>query len=362
MSNQTKSTKSTNNVITAKDIVTNYESLYKTTGGGIKVGNLDIAKFTKSLVNNRILDLYLKYMGIKILTTTTLVPLALIMGRDLFESAVKNIMKSDQSGGSFIKNKIPELDDALIGNYLKLTGIAAANLSVNTLIPLGILMVIYDMYINEEQSGGRVSLPSKYFNPENNETYVDTVPEHSNSNPNPPTSNTSQIMNGGGSDWVSSQRSRGAVNSPGMNESQFRMFTKTADYMSNKDLSMGLADSWNSNYGVDHKTLYNDNIHTGNPEGNSLSGVPTNQFGNGYTSKNKSGKINHHNELDGGHNDVDYIEGSDGNMGPNDLLIDQRHGYADVSTVSHNVKASLQHGGKISIDTIRMFRDFLENN
>ena len=35
----------------------------------------------------------------------------------------------------------------------------------STLIPLGILMVVYDMYFNE-QTGGRVLLPPKYFNPD----------------------------------------------------------------------------------------------------------------------------------------------------------------------------------------------------
>ena len=504
----------TKNIITAKDIVNNYGSVYKSTGGGISLRGLNVKKFAKSLVDNRVLDLYLKYMGIKILTTTTLVPLALIMGKNLFESAIKNIVKSDQSGGSFLKNKIPVLDDALIGNYLKLTGIAVANVSPSTLIPLGILMVIYDKFINEK-TGGRVLLPSKYFNPENNETYVDNIPEHGNSNPNPPTTSlsggtrlltgatippnviqdvdqmvrgqvithnstrpvtwinnemqvptsgksnihfnssrngliatevnvkgfqpnpymayndgqlgpvnvagsnegpynlrssgkpipdtvvyhtvgphsvnepssasiteqsknsqqppetviplettTDQIhvpkknvgniippsMAGGGSDWASSQMSRGPINSPGMDESQFRMFTKTADYISNKDLSMGVADQWNANYGINHKTLYNENVHVGNPDGNS-SGVHTSQFGNGYEESQ-----------DGGSHGEDFIEGNNNEMGPNDLLIDQRNGYADVSSSSSNIKASLQNGGKNSIDTIQLFQQFLDDN
>ena len=187
----------TSSVITAKDIVQNYGTNYKTTGGSLtKLKNLDIKGFTKDLVDNRVLDIYLKYMGIKTLTTATLVPLALIMGRDLFESVVNQIKESDQSGGNFLDDKIPVLDDNLIGNYLKISGLTMLNLSPSTLVPLGILMIIYDSYFNE-QTGGRVLLPPKYFNPEKMETYTDAVPEHGSSNPNPPTTQNEQ--NGGGS-------------------------------------------------------------------------------------------------------------------------------------------------------------------
>ena len=133
----------TPSVISAKDIVQNYGTNYKTTGGSLfGLEKIDIKGFTKKLVDNRVLDMYLKYMGIKTLTTATLVPMALIMGRDLFESTIKQIKESDQSGGNFLDDKIPVLDDNLIGNYLKIAGLTALNLSPSTLVPLGVLMII----------------------------------------------------------------------------------------------------------------------------------------------------------------------------------------------------------------------------
>ena len=101
----------------------------------------------KNVVDNRVLEVYLKYMGIKTLTSATLVPLGLIAGKDIFADAVNFIISSDkQKGGNFLENKIPVLDHELIGNYLKIAGLAVVNLSYSTLIPLGIAMAIYNMY------------------------------------------------------------------------------------------------------------------------------------------------------------------------------------------------------------------------
>ena len=110
-------------------------------------------KFTKKLVDNRVLDLYLKYRGIKMLNSATLVPVALILGKDVFREAVEGYSGSSQSGG----HKIVFLDDPLVGNYLKLSGLykTAQGIGPNTLLPLGILMVLYELYYkNGEQSGG----------------------------------------------------------------------------------------------------------------------------------------------------------------------------------------------------------------
>ena len=54
-----------------------------------KVNN-KLKKFVKSLVGNRVLDLYLKYKGITILTTATLVPVALLLGKNAFEEFILN--------------------------------------------------------------------------------------------------------------------------------------------------------------------------------------------------------------------------------------------------------------------------------
>ena len=444
--------------ISAKDIVKNYGSIYQTTGGGNLVDVESVKEFAESLVSNRVLDLYLKYMGITTLTTTTLVPLALIMGKDYFEDAVNYIRKSEQTGGKFLSNKIPVLDDPLIGNYLKIAGLTAVNVSPATLVPLGILMMVYNMY--QEQSGGRVLMPMKYFDPNHVGNYVEQIPPHEqyasapyapkmtnfkgsppncppgcnnqsgggryitgqtippnavqnigaamdgremvsptrflpyynndmqlrspdvnnfntskgliqpqnvavqgfsefgikdsvgvntmgpvatttssqssqsndthSSNPinneipgydrHPPTSpnvfdlgvpdtmagggsQTDSVdeffknliggdsdsdsennfffesLEGGASDWRASQMSRGAYNSPGQDVNEFRMFTKTGDYISNKNLSIGAADHWSESVGTYYTPLYQQNPGNEPPQGYNISGVPTSQFG-----------------------------------------------------------------------------------
>ena len=80
-------------------------------------------------------------LGIKTLTSATLVPIALILGKQQLE----NFLKDDQSGG-FLPDKIPLLDDPLLGNYLKLAGLATLKLSGDVLVPLGIIAVLYNLY------------------------------------------------------------------------------------------------------------------------------------------------------------------------------------------------------------------------
>ena len=117
-----------------------------------KVNN-KLKKFVKSLVGNRVLDLYLKYKGITILTTATLVPVALLLGKDAFEKFILN--SKIQSGGDLIPNKLPLVDDPLIGNYLKLAGVGSlASITPYTLIPLGILMLLYNVYETNTLIGG----------------------------------------------------------------------------------------------------------------------------------------------------------------------------------------------------------------
>mgnify|MGYP001200419915 FL=1 len=107
--------------------------------------------FAQSLVGNRVLDLYLKYLGVKTLTTATLVPVALLAGKTAMEKFLKNV---EQKGGA----KLPVLDDPLIGNYLKLAGLSAVNITLDTLVPLGTLMFVYNLYINNEnQDGGAMN-------------------------------------------------------------------------------------------------------------------------------------------------------------------------------------------------------------
>lgn len=385
-----------NQNISAKDIVQNYGTVYTTSGGSQQVGGVSIKKFIKKVTDNRLLDIYLKYMGVKTLTVSTLVPLGLIMGQDHLADAINFIINSDQKGGNFLDNKIPVLDDELIGNYLKISGLSLINLAPATLVPVGILMVLYNLY-DSKQTGGRVVLPPKYFNDAKVETYSETSTHSGSSFPNtdmgpkqtggrrlitgntiPPNviqdidqlvrgepithnplrpityynndmqlvcktgncsnnvyhskgvfapktvevkgleqgtdsqatwnfgpggfsqATASQVssassaldkmlpgferhpissdigsivspsMAGGGSDWISTHNSRGAVNSPGMNEQQFRTFTTTADYVSNKTLAKGAGDHFNNCNKNNHINLYNETPHEGSPMGSNV--------------------------------------------------------------------------------------------
>ena len=154
-----------------QDIVNNYGVVYKTTGGG-KISTDSVTDHIKLLlrriVDNRVFDLYLKYMGVKMLTPSLLVPFALIIGKEQFAEVIKYYKKHDkdvsQTGG---KCDIPIIDHKLIGNYLKLTGITKLSFSPTTLVPLGLLMVIYDIILNKKDvrvnTDGNVEIPKKYF-------------------------------------------------------------------------------------------------------------------------------------------------------------------------------------------------------
>ena len=57
----------------------------------------------------------------------------------------------NQLGG---KVNLPFVDDPLIGNYLKIVGLYHLPLTTGTLLPLGVLMVIYQLYKGNIQQGG----------------------------------------------------------------------------------------------------------------------------------------------------------------------------------------------------------------
>lgn len=144
------------NVLPVSEIVRNYGSIYRTTGGGKQTNKL--WDFVRQFVDNRVFDIYLKYLGITTLTPGTLVPIALIFGQDQFKKALKRMKKTEQKGGT-----IPVLDHALVGNFLKLAGLSQLNLSYGTLVPLGLAMALYQVFKGQkkeaasEQKGGELS-------------------------------------------------------------------------------------------------------------------------------------------------------------------------------------------------------------
>ena len=92
-------------------------------------------------------------MGIKTLTTATLVPIGLILSKDYVES----LLAKEQTGG-FVDGELPILDNKLVGTYLKLAGLSVLDLSPATLLPLGTVMIIYDLAI-KNMTGGALTEP-----------------------------------------------------------------------------------------------------------------------------------------------------------------------------------------------------------
>ena len=121
----------------------------------LKLASNKLKDFASELVGNRVLDIYLKYKGIKMLTSATLVPFALLMGRDAFESYIKS--RDKQTGGVSLDSKLPALDDPLLGTYLKIAGLSALKLTPQTLLPLGILMTVHELYLTGQRGGSRQS-------------------------------------------------------------------------------------------------------------------------------------------------------------------------------------------------------------
>lgn len=121
-----------------------YDVYERSQSGGQK-GGAELMKYAKSVWGNRVLDIFVKYQGLKVLTSATLVPFALLMGRDVLE----DILTGDQEGGSPIPDDLPIVDDPLVGNYLKLAGVSTLSLSSGTLLPLGLVAVLYHLYFEE---------------------------------------------------------------------------------------------------------------------------------------------------------------------------------------------------------------------
>jgi len=152
--------------LTSKELVQNYGSFYKTTGGGSQneqqggafsmPSMRDVKRFVRRIMNNRVFDLYLKYLGITVLTPNTLVPIALIMGVQTFHKVVQDMKRNDEAiqrgGKGLLDIKIPVIDDKIIGNGLKLAGVyGLSTISPYTLIPVGVLMIIYEKMKNDDR-------------------------------------------------------------------------------------------------------------------------------------------------------------------------------------------------------------------
>ena len=68
-------------------ILKNINNLYNKNKKNVKKSS-SVKTFLLKVGNNRILDLYLKYLGITVLNTNTLIPLAFILGAKTFDKVV----------------------------------------------------------------------------------------------------------------------------------------------------------------------------------------------------------------------------------------------------------------------------------
>lgn len=108
--------------------------------------------FVKELIGEQNLTNFIKHFKIKHFQTTTLTPLALLLGEDEFSKFIKN---TPQLGGGSNCNI---MEDPLTTNYLKLAGLSNQDFDENTLIPLGILKIIHNMYTrNLTQKNGELT-------------------------------------------------------------------------------------------------------------------------------------------------------------------------------------------------------------
>ena len=145
---------SINNKQTAKFnkyIEKRYGNIYSKNGRGkSQVGGKRVTDFAKKILGNRVLDVYLKYTALKTLTSATMVPVAFILGKEYLQKVM-----NQSGGGDPIPSNIPLLDHPLVGTYLKILGLSALDLTTGTLLPLGSLMIIHDLYAgSDSQTGG----------------------------------------------------------------------------------------------------------------------------------------------------------------------------------------------------------------
>lgn len=265
-------------------VLENINRMYSKNKRGGKNETAQINRFLKKVGNNRVLDVYLKYLGVTLLNTNTLVPLAFILGAQTFNNVVRDMIRKDQRGGNILNTKLPILDDAAVGTYLKLTGLTALPLSPYTLVPLGVLMVLYDRMNmdggeahDQDVVGGEGEL---YYNTRNRRIMrgrgehedgmegsgscsgspkvggdEDEVMEGSGScsgqtKVGGDEDNDNEVMDGGlgcskkyeqdgGSDFVSTLYSRGAANNNLVTPQIHSQFSKTSPYLSNNQLNVG---------------------------------------------------------------------------------------------------------------------------
>ena len=108
---------------------------------GFTQKNGELTQYIKGAWDENILTLLKKHHGVTTLTTSTLVPLAIIMPKkDLINYLVN---KQDMRVS---RNSAPFIQDPLLNNYFRLIGLSKKNVYISTLVPLGIIVVLHHIY------------------------------------------------------------------------------------------------------------------------------------------------------------------------------------------------------------------------
>ena len=67
----------------------------------------------------------------------------------VYTNITVEVFNDNQKGGSPIPDDLPVFDDPLLGNYLKLAGLSVLELTADTLVPLGIIAVLFNTYLKK---------------------------------------------------------------------------------------------------------------------------------------------------------------------------------------------------------------------
>ena len=76
------------------------------------------------------------------------VPMALILGKDYME----NLIKGQNEVQILFQKIFRYLDNPALGSYLKLVGLSTMKVSLNTLVPLGVIMIAHDLYTSSSEN------------------------------------------------------------------------------------------------------------------------------------------------------------------------------------------------------------------
>jgi len=312
--------------LTLRNVLDNYASSYpistpstSQTGGG---STDKLKSFVNRLVNNRVFDLYMKWLGISTLTPATLVPFALLSGTKIFQSTISKMMK-DEKAGKFSLSNLPIIDEPLLGNYLKIAGfLGGLSFTPQTLIPLGLAMAIYEFYNSKTQTGGaselgatllcgtggcgcqppRMSVASDFtpitgtnvldIKPFDPSASMETnlLPSMTGGRRSKRKRSRSRKQKGAGSDWALSQYSRGPINNPDQSLNDFRRFTTTGQYLSAEQLAPGVTSSYRPTSGSTWTTLYDASPYAGTPTGYNISGLSTSLYKGGSKKRHSKKK------------------------------------------------------------------------